>query len=88
MLLVLAIILAYILFRNPFIQSYISHLGALSYLGIFIAGILFAFGFTAPFIFKVKNALNQPKSALKKGYANIEHHCIASAKPVPFCLSL
>ena len=49
MLLVLAIILAYILFRNPFIQSYISHLGALSYLGIFIAGILFAFGFTAPF---------------------------------------
>ena len=49
MLLALAIILAYILFRNPNIQNYISHLGSLSYLGIFIAGMLFAFGFTAPF---------------------------------------
>jgi uncharacterized membrane protein YdjX (TVP38/TMEM64 family) len=49
MLLVLAIILAYILFRNPTIQDFISHLGTLNYLGIFIAGMLFAFGFTAPF---------------------------------------
>jgi len=46
------------------------------------------FRLPASFIFKVKNALNQPKSALKKGYANIEYHCITSAKPVPFCLSL
>lgn len=49
MLLILAIILAYLLFRNPSVQDYVSHLGALSYVGIFIAGILFAFGFTAPF---------------------------------------
>jgi len=49
MLLILAIILAYIFFGNPSIQNYISHLGALSYAGIFIAGIFFAFGFTAPF---------------------------------------
>lgn len=48
-LLVLAIILAYSLFRNQFIQDFVSHLGALSYVGILIAGILFAFGFTAPF---------------------------------------
>ena len=48
MLLILAIILTYFLFRNPFVQTYVSHLGALSYIGIFIAGILFAFGFTAP----------------------------------------
>jgi uncharacterized membrane protein YdjX (TVP38/TMEM64 family) len=45
----LAIILAYILFRNPFIQDPISHLGTLGYFSIFIAGMLFAFGFTAPF---------------------------------------
>jgi len=49
MLLGLAIILAYILFKNPSVQNFVSHLGALSYIGIFIAGMLFAFGFTAPF---------------------------------------
>ncbi len=49
MLLILAIILAYVIFRNPFIGDFVSHLGALSYIGIFIAGMLFAFGFTAPF---------------------------------------
>jgi len=49
MLFVLAIVLAYILFGNPFIQDSISHLGALRYFGIFIAGVFFAFGFTAPF---------------------------------------
>jgi uncharacterized membrane protein YdjX (TVP38/TMEM64 family) len=48
-LLVLTMILAYIIFRNPAIQSGISQLGSLKYLGSFIAGILFAFGFTAPF---------------------------------------
>lgn len=49
MLLILAIIMAYILFRNPFVNSFISHLGTLSYIGIFFAGMLFSFGFTAPF---------------------------------------
>jgi predicted membrane protein len=46
---VLAIVLAYILFRNPEINSFISNLGKLGYWGLLIAGILFAFGFTAPF---------------------------------------
>lgn len=48
-ILTVMIILAYILFENPAIASFFSHLGNLSYLGIFLAGILFAFGFTAPF---------------------------------------
>ena len=47
--LVVAILLAYILFRNPAVSHFVSHLGNLSYLGVFVAGILFAFGFTAPF---------------------------------------
>jgi len=48
-LLFIAIILAYIIFRNPNIQSFVSGLGNLKYLGIFIAGMLFSFGFTSPF---------------------------------------
>jgi len=48
-LLVLAIILAYILFRNPNVSGFVSGLGNLSYLGVFIAGLFFAFGFSAPF---------------------------------------
>lgn len=47
--LVIVIILAYIIFRNPAVSGFISHLGKLSYFGIFAAGMLFAFGFTAPF---------------------------------------
>ncbi len=47
--LVLCIILAYFLFSNPSTQTYVSHLGNYGYLGVFIAGMLFAFGFTAPF---------------------------------------
>jgi len=46
--LILVIILAYITFSNSTINTLISELGGLSYLGVFIAGILFAFGFTAP----------------------------------------
>ena len=46
---IITIALAYIIFKNPNVNSFVSHLGKLSYLGVFIAGILFAFGFTAPF---------------------------------------
>lgn len=49
MLLGIMILIAYFIFRNPIISSYLSRLGSLGYLGIFIGGILFAFGFTAPF---------------------------------------
>ncbi|OIO41627.1 hypothetical protein COX97_00910 [Candidatus Pacearchaeota archaeon CG_4_10_14_0_2_um_filter_05_32_18] len=48
-LLLVMIVLSYFIFRNPSISDYLSHLGGLGYLGIFIGGILFAFGFTAPF---------------------------------------
>jgi hypothetical protein len=47
--LVLAIILAYIVFSNPIVEGFVTHLNSLSYLGLFIAGLLFSFGFTSPF---------------------------------------
>lgn len=49
MLLVIMIILSYFIFTNPLISNYLSKLGSLGYLGVFIGGVLFAFGFTAPF---------------------------------------
>lgn len=42
------IVLTYLLFQQPTVYSYLSHLERLSYLGIFIAGALFAYGFTTP----------------------------------------
>ncbi len=47
--LIIAIILAYFIFSNLAIGNLFSKLGAFSYLGIFIAGIFYSFGFTAPF---------------------------------------
>jgi len=47
--LIVAIILAYIIFRNLSIENLFSKLGAFSYLGIFIAGMCYSFGFTSPF---------------------------------------
>jgi len=46
---VICIIAAYFLFSNPLVQSYVSRLHELGYVGVFIAGILFTFGFTSPF---------------------------------------
>jgi len=48
-ILALLIMLAYVVFRNPYVQDFVSSLGALEYIGVFIAGIFFTFGFTAPF---------------------------------------
>jgi len=48
-LLIITIILAYFIFKNPSTSNFISGLGNLSYLGVFIAGIFFSFGFTTPF---------------------------------------
>lgn len=48
-LLLLAIILAYITFSNPALRSLVSNLGNFGYFGVFIAGLFFTFGFTAPF---------------------------------------
>lgn len=50
-LLALSIVFAYYLFRNPVVVEKIASLHGLSYFGIFIAGLLFSFGFTAPFAF-------------------------------------
>ncbi|OGJ20104.1 hypothetical protein A3K73_03045 [Candidatus Pacearchaeota archaeon RBG_13_36_9] len=47
--LILAILLAYIIFQNPEVSSFVSGIGNYGYLGVFIGGMLFAFGFTAPF---------------------------------------
>jgi hypothetical protein len=47
--LILLIFLSYYIFRNPVIYDFFSGLNELSYLGVFLAGILFAFGFTTPF---------------------------------------
>ena len=48
-ILILMIIIALFIFKNPYVSSKISSLKNLSYLGIFIAGALFSFGFSAPF---------------------------------------
>ena len=48
-LLLLSIILAYVLFKNQEINRIIINLNELSYLGVFLAGFLFSFGFTTPF---------------------------------------
>jgi len=47
--LAILIILAYIVFRNPYVQGLVASLGALEYIGVFIAGMFFTFGFTTPF---------------------------------------
>ncbi len=70
-LLMLSIILAYYLFRNPAVAAKIAPLHELSYLGIFLAGLLFSFGFTAPFavgFFLVVNPDNIFLAALAGGF--------------------
>ncbi|MFA5993064.1 MAG: hypothetical protein WC796_05140 [Candidatus Pacearchaeota archaeon] len=47
-LLIFFIVITYFLFSNPVVRGYIAELGNLSYIGLFIGGALFAFGFTAP----------------------------------------
>ena len=48
-LLSLSIVSAYYIFKNPSVSNFVMGLGSLGYLGTFIAGMLFAFGFSAPF---------------------------------------
>ena len=48
-LLLVCIVATYFIFKNPIIADFILGLGKLRYLGLFIAGMLFAFGFSAPF---------------------------------------
>ncbi|MCX6748916.1 MAG: hypothetical protein NT076_04900 [Candidatus Pacearchaeota archaeon] len=70
-LLAIFIILSYMLFSNPLISSFISQLDNLKYLGIFIAGLLIPFGFTAPIsvgFFIVANPSNILLSAIIAGF--------------------
>ncbi len=46
---VIAVILAYIIFSNPYVKDFVESLGDYGYLSIFIAGIFISFGFTTPF---------------------------------------
>ena len=48
-LLLISIIGAYYLFTRPAVEAFLGNLGQLKYLGIFVAGLLFSFGFTTPF---------------------------------------
>jgi hypothetical protein len=70
-ILILVIILAYFIFSNSSIQDLIMHLNNLSYIGVFIAGLFFTFGFTSPFsagFFIVFNPDNLFLSALVGGF--------------------
>jgi hypothetical protein len=46
--LIVIIFASYLIFKNPEVVKIISNLGDLGYLGVFIAGLLFSFGFTSP----------------------------------------
>ena len=46
---IITILLAYWIFRNPNVEWFVAHLGPYSYLGTFLAGTLYSFGFTSPF---------------------------------------
>ncbi|MCX6749511.1 MAG: hypothetical protein NTW17_02070 [Candidatus Pacearchaeota archaeon] len=47
-LICISIVVSFFLFGNAQVQSIISGLNSLTYLGIFIAGLLFSFGFSTP----------------------------------------
>jgi len=47
--LIISIIAAYFLFSNPIVGDYIGKIENFGYIGFLIAGILFSFGFSAPF---------------------------------------
>jgi hypothetical protein len=66
-LLILSIILAYVLFTNPNVESFISGIEKLGYFGTFIAGMLISFGFTAPFSVGYFITLN-PENIIFNGF--------------------
>ena len=60
----LSIILSYFVFTLPSIERYLSSLGEAGYLGAFIAGLLFSFGFTTPLAIGLLINLNPPNIIL------------------------
>jgi len=70
-LLIVFSVLAYILFSNASVQAFVSNFERFNYFGIFIAGILFSFGFTTPFaigFFIVANPSNIYLAAVVGGF--------------------
>lgn len=68
--LVLMIFIAYFVFKNPLVQGYLAGLGEIRFLGFFIAGMCFSFGFSAPFavgFFLLANVQNIYLAALIGG---------------------
>lgn len=49
LIMLLFILLSYYIFTRPFIPEIISLMGDMDYIGVFLAGFLVAFGFSAPF---------------------------------------
>jgi hypothetical protein len=47
--LVLAFVLSYLIFMNPFVKDFVHSMGDWGYFGIFLAGVFSSFGFSAPF---------------------------------------
>lgn len=65
-LLIISIILAYFLFTSPYAEGLTSSIENLGYFGVFIIGMLFPFGFTAPFSVGFFVALN-PENIILNG---------------------
>lgn len=67
----ISIALSYLIFHNPLVIRYINALNYLSYLGVFIAGMLFVFLFSAPFgigYFVTLNPVNLYLAAMIGGF--------------------
>jgi hypothetical protein len=62
-----SIIAAFFLFTSPDGKNFVAELRSLSYLGVFIAGMLFPFGFTAPFSVGFFVTLN-PQNIILNGF--------------------
>lgn len=75
-LFVILIILTYFIFKIPGVSQFVSSFsfGSLGYFGIFIAGILFSFGFSAPFavgFFLILNPTNLWLAAIVGGLGSL-----------------
>lgn len=66
-LLILIIIAAYVIFRNPAVNAFFSNLGETGHMGAFIAGLFYSYGFTGPISAGVFLSLDPSINILKAG---------------------
>jgi len=69
-LLAISIVVAYYIFTIPKFSLFLDSLDGMGYIGVFIAGLLFSFGFTTPFaigLFATLNPENIPLASLIGG---------------------